>query len=40
MSDDFLDDLKRNWREQDAEVELVASRLKRGLMISKIMLWL
>lgn len=40
MSDDFLDDLKRNWREQDAEVEVVASRLKRGLMISKAMLWL
>lgn len=40
MSDDFLDDLKRNWREQDAEVEVVASRLKRGLMLSKVMLWL
>jgi hypothetical protein len=40
MSDDFLDDMKRNWREQDAEVEVVASRLKRGLMVSKVMLWL
>lgn len=40
MSDDFLEDMKRNWREQDAEVEVVASRLKRGLMISKVMLWL
>lgn len=40
MSDDFLDEMKRNWREQDAEVEVVASRLKRGLMISKAMLWL
>lgn len=40
MSDDFLDDLRRNWREQDAEVEGVAHRLKRGLMIGKLMLWL
>ena len=40
MSDDFLEDLKRNWREQDAEAEVVASRLKRGLMISRVMLWL
>lgn len=40
MSDEFLDDLKRNWREQDAEVEVVAARLKRGLAISKAMLWL
>ena len=32
MSDEFLDDLRRNWREQDAEVELVAGRLRRGLL--------
>ncbi len=40
MSDDFLDDLRRNWREQDTEVELVAHRLRRGLMVSRAMLWL
>ena len=38
--DDFLDDLRRNWREQDAEVEAVASRLKRGVLFSRVMLWL
>lgn len=40
MSDEFLDDLRRNWREQDAEVEVVAGRLRRGLLASKVMLWL
>ena len=40
MSDEFLDDLRRNWREQDAEVELVAGRLRRGLLVGKVMLWL
>ncbi|MBX7247966.1 MAG: hypothetical protein K1X35_02830 [Caulobacteraceae bacterium] len=40
MSDDFLDELKRNWREQDAEVEGVATRLRRGLLYQRIMLWL
>ena len=40
MSDDFLNDLRRNWREQDAEVEGVTARLKRGLLVSRVMLWL
>ncbi len=40
MSDEFLDDLRRNWREQDAEVELVAARLRRALLVGKVMLWL
>lgn len=40
MSDDFLTEMRRNWREQDAEVEVVASRLKRGLGLSRMMLWL
>jgi hypothetical protein len=40
MSDDFLDDLKRNWREQDAAVEGVTARLRRGLIYQKAMLWL
>ena len=40
MSDEFLDDLRRNWREQDAEVELVAGRLRRSLLVGKVMLWL
>jgi len=40
MSDDFLNDMRRNWREQDAEVEHIAGRLRRGLLISRLMLWL
>ena len=40
MRDDFLDDLKRNWREQDAEVEVVARRLKLSVLVQRVMLWL
>jgi hypothetical protein len=40
MSDPFMDDLRRNWREQDAEIEGVAARLKRGRRLQRLMLWL
>lgn len=40
MSDEFLDDMRRNWREQDAAIEGVAARLKRGMAIQRLMLWL
>jgi hypothetical protein len=39
MADEFLEEMRRNWREQDAEVDGVAARLRRGLMIARLMLW-
>lgn len=40
MSDDFLEQARRNWQAQDAEVESVGLRLKRGRRIQRALIWI
>ncbi|NEX92403.1 hypothetical protein [Caulobacter sp. 17J65-9] len=37
MADDFLDEARRNWRAQDAEIEGVTARLRRDLAFQRLM---